>query len=157
MVHSSLLSLLICNVLLHQWEILLSQSTKQWTFKFWLGFADGSAGKEFPCNAGDTDVGLIPGSGRSLGEGNGSPVFLPEKSHGQRSLAGYSPKGRKESDTTERLTLYCKLSWWGFCYIRSENFTEACEVFHLGLWPLSICQSWSFESEFPDKLLLFSC
>ena len=30
-----------------------------------------------------------------------TPVFLPEKSHGQRSLAGYSPKGRKESDTTE--------------------------------------------------------
>ena len=29
-----------------------------------------------------------------------SPVFLPEKSHGQRSLAGYSPWGLKESDTT---------------------------------------------------------
>ena len=30
-------------------------------------------------------------------------VFLPGKSHGQRSLVGYSPWGRKESDTTERL------------------------------------------------------
>ena len=30
-------------------------------------------------------------------------VLLPEKSHGQRSLVGYSPWGRKESDTTERL------------------------------------------------------
>ena len=29
------------------------------------------------------------------------PVFLPEESHGQRSLVGYSPKDRKESDTTE--------------------------------------------------------
>ena len=29
-----------------------------------------------------------------------TPVFLPEKSHGQRSLARYSPWGRKESDTT---------------------------------------------------------
>ena len=28
-------------------------------------------------------------------------VFLPKKSHGQRSLADYSPKGRKELDTTE--------------------------------------------------------
>ena len=28
-------------------------------------------------------------------------VFLPEKSHGLRSLVGYSPWGRKESDTTE--------------------------------------------------------
>ena len=32
-----------------------------------------------------------------------TPVFLPEKSHGQRSLVGYSPWGRKESDTTEQL------------------------------------------------------
>ena len=34
-----------------------------------------------------------------------TPVFLPEEFHGQRSLAGYSPWGCKESDTTERLTL----------------------------------------------------
>ena len=32
-----------------------------------------------------------------------TPVFLPEKSHRQRSLAGYSPWGGKELDTTERL------------------------------------------------------
>ena len=32
-----------------------------------------------------------------------TPVFLPGKSHGQRILVGYSPRGRKESDTTERL------------------------------------------------------
>ena len=31
------------------------------------------------------------------------PVFWPGESHGQRSLAGYSPWGHKESDTTERL------------------------------------------------------
>ena len=31
------------------------------------------------------------------------PVFLPEKSHGWRSLAGYSPWGHKESDMTERV------------------------------------------------------
>ena len=31
------------------------------------------------------------------------PVFLPGKSHGQRSLVGYSPRGRKELDPTERL------------------------------------------------------
>ena len=34
-----------------------------------------------------------------------TPVLLPGESHGQRSLAGYSPWGRKESDTTEWLTL----------------------------------------------------
>ena len=32
-----------------------------------------------------------------------TPVFLSGESHGQRSLAGYSPQGCKESDTTERL------------------------------------------------------
>ena len=31
-----------------------------------------------------------------------TPVFLPRKFHGQRTLAGYSPWGRKESDVTER-------------------------------------------------------
>ena len=34
-----------------------------------------------------------------------TPVFLPEKSHGQRNLAGYSPGGHKVLDTTEQLTL----------------------------------------------------
>ena len=30
-----------------------------------------------------------------------TPVFLPGKSHGKRSLVGYRPWGHKESDTTE--------------------------------------------------------
>jgi len=37
-----------------------------------LGFPDGSVSKESACNAGDQ--GLIPGLGRSLGEGNGNPL-----------------------------------------------------------------------------------
>ena len=32
-----------------------------------------------------------------------NPVFLPGESHGQRSLVGYNPRGRKELDTTEQL------------------------------------------------------
>ena len=35
-----------------------------------------------------------------------TPVFMPRESHGQRSLAGYSPWGHKKSDTTERLILF---------------------------------------------------
>ena len=60
-----------------------------------VGFPHSSAGKESACNA--DDLGSIPGSGRSPGEGNGkpTPAFLPGKSHGQRSLAGSSPWGRK--------------------------------------------------------------
>ena len=64
--------------------------------------------KDLPANAGDTrDVGLIPGSGRFPGEGNtgNTPVVLPGKFHGQRSLTGYSPCGRKESDMTEHTCL----------------------------------------------------
>ena len=55
--------------------------------------------KNPPANAGDAgDWGSISGWGRSPGEGNGNPlhtVFLPGKSHGQRSLVGYSSRGRK--------------------------------------------------------------
>ena len=36
-------------------------------------------------------------------EGQPTPVLLHGKSHGRRSVVGYSPWGRKESDTTERL------------------------------------------------------
>ena len=35
-----------------------------------------------------------------------TPVFLPEEFHGQRSMVGYSPWNRKESDTTEQLILH---------------------------------------------------
>ena len=37
------------------------------------------------------------------------PVFLPGEFHGQKSLAGYSPWGCKESDATDRLTLSLSL------------------------------------------------
>ena len=59
------------------------------------------SGKESACNAGD--AGLIPGSGRSSRWWAQQPtlVFLPEESHGQRSLAGYRPQGQKESHMTE--------------------------------------------------------
>ena len=54
--------------------------------------------KEAPCNA---RVGVF-GSGKSMEEEMATtPVFLPEKSHGQRSLMGYSPCSHKESDMTE--------------------------------------------------------
>ena len=66
------------------------------------GFPGGSVGKEPTCNAGATgDMGSIPGSGRSPRAQQATPVFLPGESHGQRNLAGYSPRGQKESDITE--------------------------------------------------------
>ena len=53
-----------------------------------MGFPGSLAGKESTCNAGDPR--WIPGLGRSPGGGawQPTPVFLPGKFHGQRSLAG---------------------------------------------------------------------
>ena len=77
---------------------------KIYFINFESGFLCGSAGKEFACNAGD--LGSIPGLGRSPGGGRGNPLQFSclENPHGQRSSAVYSPWGRKESDTTERLS-----------------------------------------------------
>ena len=68
-----------------------------------LGLPWWLSGKESTSQA--EDVGSIPGSGRLSGEENGNPLkySLPGTSHGQRSLVGYSPWGRKELDTTEQL------------------------------------------------------
>ena len=65
----------------------------------------GSDGKESACKAGD--LRLIPGLGRSPGEGKGYP--LQHSCHRQRSLTGHRPWSRKESDTTEWLTLSLSL------------------------------------------------
>ena len=40
-----------------------------------------------------------------------TPLFLPEKSHGQRSPEGYSPWGHKESDTTEWVLMQATYTW----------------------------------------------
>ena len=63
----------------------------------------GSDGKVSAYKVGDPDS--IPGSRRYPGEGNGNPLQYSclENLHGWRNLVGYSPWGRKESDTTERL------------------------------------------------------
>ena len=47
------------------------------------------------------------------GQWQPTPVLLPRKSNGGRSLVGYSPWGRKESDTTERLHFHFSLSCTG--------------------------------------------
>ena len=61
----------------------------------------GSEGKESTCNVGD--LGSIPELGRSPGEGNSNALQYSclQNPRGQTTLVGYSPWGRKESDTTE--------------------------------------------------------
>ena len=64
------------------------------------------------CNAGD--LGSIPGSRRPpwRRKRQPTPVFLPGVSHGWRSLVGYSPWGRKESDMTEQLHFHFFIAGW---------------------------------------------
>ena len=66
-----------------------------------LGFPGGSAGKESICNAGD--LGLIPGLGRSPGEGKGYPLQYSNLENPK----AVSPWGHKESDVTEQLLFSC--------------------------------------------------
>ena len=70
-----------------------------------LDFPDGSDCKESTCNVGD--LSLIPGMGKSPRGGHGNPLQYSclENPHRQRSLAGYSPWGRKELDMIERLSI----------------------------------------------------
>ena len=65
------------------------------------GFPGSSDDKKPACSAGN--LALIPGSGRSLGEGNGYPLqYSCWRIPGTGSLVGYSPRGQKESEMTER-------------------------------------------------------
>ena len=80
----------------------ITSNIKKYGLSQWL------SSKEYACNAVDTgDVGSIPGSGRypRRRAWQSTPVLLPGKSHGQRSLEGYSPWGLSELDTTEATKL----------------------------------------------------
>ena len=73
-----------------------------------MGFPGGAMIENLPANAGDiremqvrSPVGKIPWRK----EWPPTPVFLPGKFHGQKSLGGYSPWSHKESDMTGQLTL----------------------------------------------------
>ena len=59
--------------------------------------------------AGDMRLGFTPWVGKTLWrrEWQPAPVFLSGKFHGQRSLAGYSPRSHKESDMTEATLHAC--------------------------------------------------
>ena len=92
------------------WEGTVHRVAKIWTWLKQLEHEhDGikafllACGKESTCNVGD--VGLICGVGEIPWRRKCQPipVFLSGKSHGQRSLAGYSPWDHKELNMTERL------------------------------------------------------
>ena len=107
------ISVNLCNI-----ALILLKYVCQYTC--WWCFLGGWDGKESACNAGD------PGSVPWRREWQPTPVFLRSEFHRQRNLAGYSPWGHKESDTTEWLTV--------------SNFSFI---------PVDICLSLIFELKFP--------
>ena len=70
-----------------------------------LDFPGGSTGKESPATR--ETWAQSPGWENPLEEAKAphTPVFWPGEFHGWRSLGGYSPRGHKELDTTEQLSL----------------------------------------------------
>ena len=97
-----------------QISVLISIWNKLWSCS--------SVSEEFICNTGD--LGSIPWLGRSPGGGHGNPLqySFQENLHGQRSLAGYSSWGQKESDMTERLNWTELNNISDFPVIQSTNF-----------------------------------
>jgi len=93
-----------------------------------LGFPGGAVVKNLPANAGDARdtgsvwVGKIPWS-RNW---QPTPVILPEKFHGQRSLVGYSPWDRKELDVTEHIRTFCiyPYLYMYLCLWTCENYVH---------------------------------
>ena len=74
-----------------------------------LGLSRWHSGKESACQCRSRRVhGLDPWIGKIpwRRKWQPTPVFLPGESHGQRSLAGYSPWGCKESDMSKRLSTH---------------------------------------------------
>ena len=85
------------------------------------------SGKVSACNA--EDAGLIPGSISRRRKRQSTPLVLPGKSHGQRTLVGYSPWGCKELDRTYQPNN--NISWiiiiWTW-YIYFRYFYPVCPV-----------------------------
>ena len=87
-----------------------------------------------------------------------TPVFLPRKFHGQRSLVGYSPWGSKESDTTEQplslAFLLLPASWQMQCLEAQKSSSDCVDNSHrlrvvpvesrrqLGLWVFDDFLGW---------------
>ena len=85
---------IIMSQYLIQWVLQLIALGQKCRSTIYLGFLGGSVFKESACNVG-SNLGLIPGSGRSPGRGHGHPLQYSclEHPHGQRRLVGCSPWG----------------------------------------------------------------
>ena len=102
-----------------------------------VGFRNSSEVKNLPASAGD--VGVIPELRRFPWSRKWPTnlVFLPGKSHGQRSLVGHSPWGHKKSDTTEWLHFHFSLSCIGEgndLYTFTLHHSPASFIYNIYFW-----------------------
>ena len=112
--------------------------SKWWLFIiFYWFFSDGSAGKEPLCQCRrckrrefDPWVRMIPWGRKH----QPTPVFLPGKFHGQRSLAGYSPWGRKELDVTECMCMWACAHTHTHTHTHTHELALATLLLVLPLW-----------------------
>ena len=114
-----------------------------------LDFPSGSDGKASAYNVGD--LGSIPWVKKIpwRKKWQPTPALLLGKSHGLRSLVGYSPQGRKELDTTEQLHRACSSlfnahdpdSSFGVTSFRNiyQAFTSGVYLVSFGEDPSSVC------------------
>ena len=100
-----------------------------------MSFPGGSVIKNPPAKAGD--AGSIPGFGRSpwRRKWQPTPIFLPGKSQGQRSLAGYSPWGHKELETIEYSCIIFQIL---FPYKPLQSIEKSLLYYIVGTYQLSI-------------------
>ena len=119
-----------------QWQSMASSAseTSAW------GFPGGSVVKNPSANAGN--AASITGSERSPGKGKWqpTPVFLPGKSHGQRSLSGYSPWSLKESEMTEQLTLWMYNHCLDFFFFSLFGLLKKVSVFWIRIFYIARLQ-----------------
>ena len=101
------------------------------------GFPGSSAGKESACMCGRPEFNPWVGKVSWRRERLPTPVFWPVEFHGQRSMAGYSPWGCKESNTTEQLWLF------GWIIASISWALTMCQTFVLGSISLNL---------YPDSL-----
>ena len=97
---------LTSHLVVKDWTAYLLASEIRQGYLYLKHFPGGLEGNAPACNAGD--LGSIPGLGRfpRRRKWQPTPVLLPGKSHGWRSMVGYSPWGHRESDTTEQRHVY---------------------------------------------------
>ena len=91
-----------------------------------VGFPRWCSGKEFACQCRNCKRCRFDSWARKSSwsrKWQPTPLFLPGKFHGQRSLVGYGPRGCKDSDMTERLSTQTNWSIYSNLYEETVNFT----------------------------------